>query len=178
NHAFTALVEIKIGDEAWAPAAGVDVTFALMGAGSACASQLNPVTTDTNGEARYSITSDTAGVSTVNASACVSHCGENLAVATDGTSDNSGPATKTWWDARISIGPDGTNPVGTNHEFTALVEIKVGDEAWAPAAGVDVTFALMGAGSACPSQLNPVTTDTNGEARYRNQRNGHLHHLL
>jgi hypothetical protein len=62
-------------------------------------------------------------------------------VATDGAAGSfNAPAVKTWWDARISIGPDGVNPVGEPHEFTALVEIKIGDANWTPAAGVLVTF--------------------------------------
>ena len=68
--------------------------------------------------------------------------------------------------ARISIGPDGINPVGTNHEFIALVEMSLNNGPWVPAVGVNVTFDLSGVGSACPGQSNPVTTDAEGKARF------------
>ena len=46
---------------------------------------------------------------------------------TNGTGGNSGPATKTWVNAKISITPDATNQVGQPHTFTVTLMKDTGD---------------------------------------------------
>lgn len=65
---------------------------------------------------------------------------------THGPGGNTG-ADKTYVDARISVGPDGLNPVDDEHTVMGLVETKAGNGAWTPApAGTPITFQKTGAG--------------------------------
>src|SRR5207249_4238880 len=61
---------------------------------------------------------------------------------TDGTDSNSGPATKTWVNARILIAPNATNEVGQPHTFTVTLQKDTGTGVFVAAAGehVDVTL--------------------------------------
>ncbi len=45
---------------------------------------------------------------------------------TDGVAPNSGDAVKTYVDANIQITPNGVNPVGATHTFTAHVNVNTG----------------------------------------------------
>jgi hypothetical protein len=172
THELTAKVEIKIGSDPWGPAPSDGTTlvrFAVAGAGGPVGGQVNPVATDASGEAKYTITSAAAGVSTVSASTTVYLWDGSISVSTDGQGENSGPAMATWWDARISIGPDGAKLVGGTHELTAKVEIKIGNDPWGPAPSDGTTlvrFAVAGAGGPAAGQGNPVATDASGEAKY------------
>jgi hypothetical protein len=65
---------------------------------------------------------------------------------------------------KIRIGDDGINEVGDEHEFTALVEVGLGDS-WEPAPeGTEVLFEIVSG----PGELDPedgiALTDENGEA--------------
>jgi hypothetical protein len=63
--------------------------------------------------------------------------GASLFRQTDGSGSNSGPAVKRFVGARIEVNPlEDTNPVGTDHVLTVLVEIGDGfaDNASEPAA--------------------------------------------
>ena len=61
---------------------------------------------------------------------------------TDGAGANSGPATKTWVDAKISIAPNATNEVGQPHTFTVTLQKDTGTGSFVPAAGEHVDFTL------------------------------------
>ena len=85
----------------------------------------------------------------------------------------SGPATKQWVDARISIAPDKTNEVGQPHTFTATVQQDDGLTAaqggdgvtgFAPVTGAPVTISLTASNGAAPSPAGPFsgTTDAAG----------------
>ncbi|MEW5990765.1 MAG: hypothetical protein AB1736_05380, partial [Chloroflexota bacterium] len=85
------------------------------------------------------------GVFTVNATATFNYDGgftlvrdTDPATVTIGAGPGgSGPATKTYVDARISIQTDGTNQVGDEHTFTVTVEKDLGDGGgWVAASGV------------------------------------------
>src|SRR3989441_471855 len=67
------------------------------------------------------ITNNSAGSFTANASAQVTMGGVTVTRATDGTHGSSGPAVKKFVDANISIAPNGVNEVGTAHTFTITV---------------------------------------------------------
>jgi uncharacterized repeat protein (TIGR01451 family) len=65
-------------------------------------------------------------------------------------------------DARISIAPNATNPVGMAHDFTVTVEIDDGD-GWDPVVGVNVTPSLAGGSVGSIISSPPYTTDGSGE---------------
>src|SRR5262249_43443765 len=75
----------------------------------------------TAGTCTLIVNSSSAGTGTYKASATVTVLGVDIPVTTDGTGDNSGPATKTWVDAQIAIGQTATNEVGQPHTFTMTV---------------------------------------------------------
>src|SRR5262249_47883115 len=88
---------------------------------------------------------------------------------TNGASGNSGPASKIWLNARISIAPSATNEIGVAHTFTVTLQ-KDSGSGFGPAAGehVDVTLTPSN-GATLP---NPTTargtnasenTDANGQ---------------
>ena len=52
--------------------------------------------------------------------------GVSLTRHTNGTGANSGPAVKTWVNARISIAPNATNEVGQPHTFTVTLQKDTG----------------------------------------------------
>ena len=81
-------------------------------------------------------------MTTVSAQTTVSVGGVSLTRATTGNAGNSGPAVKTWVNARISIAPNATNAVGEPHTFTVTLEVDPGTGTFGPAAGehVDVTL--------------------------------------
>jgi hypothetical protein len=121
---------------------------------------------------KLTINSDTAGVFTANATATVTIGGVVFNLATNGQG-GSGPAVKTYVDARISVGPDGVNAVGDPHPVNAHVEVNDGT-GWANApAGVTVTLAILsgpgsltapscvtGAGGTCGVTLNSNSAGT------------------
>ena len=61
------------------------------------------------------------------ASASLTVAGAQLTRSTDGTANNSGPATKVFQDITIKITPDAHNWVNQNHTFTAAVYKNAGD---------------------------------------------------
>ena len=64
-------------------------------------------------------------------------------VSTDGVAPNSGPAVKTFVDAKIAITPDATNRIGAPHTFTVTLSKDLGDGAGFVAfAGAHVDFTL------------------------------------
>lgn len=146
-HTFTVRTffdaDINVNPPSFAPAdsAAVTVTFTgdvddkvdtcANGTGDAGDSEAVGVCTVT-------FTSDTPGTVTAHAAATVN----GIAVETDGAAPNSGDATKLFVDARISISPDGNNPIGAPHTFDVLVEANTGS-GWnaIDVSGVTVTLA-------------------------------------
>jgi len=156
-HELTATVETSTDGIAWDPYQGANITFEVTGGPGT----LDPESalTDSNGEAKTTLSSNSTGTTTVNASTKV----YDWALSTDGIGENSDPAEKDWVYARIRITPqDDTNVVGDSHEFTATVETSTDGTDWDPYQGADITFKLTSG----PGDLDPVTdvTDVNGEA--------------
>jgi hypothetical protein len=154
NHTFTITVE-KIDPStgfAFGPASGVAVTTSKSDSNGASSSYVpagaNTCTTGAQGTCTVTITSPTAGQTTVSASATVPFSGGGSAnVATDGTGGSSGPAVKTFVDANIAIAPNDTNGIGENHTFTVTVKKNAGDGAGfvtATSGHVDVTLTPSG----------------------------------
>ncbi|MBC7220523.1 lamin tail domain-containing protein [Candidatus Bipolaricaulota bacterium] len=162
NHAFTATVEVYVVGTGWVAAPdGTPVT---------CSFVTNPIgatfvgpssTTTSGGQAQGTITATQPGTVTVKAQATVG----SLTVETNGSGENSAPATKSYVDARISVTPlESVNPVGTNHTVTALVEINSG-AGWVPVPnGTPVVFTLLNNTAGATFVPASTTSTTGGQA--------------
>ena len=136
DHTFTTIVWVDDGTgsdvdgemgtfDRWE---GADVTVSLANFHGAVANPAGPFmgATDVNGEYDVTFTSQTAGQVVGTATAEIMIGGAVLIVSTDGLGDNSGPATKTFVDAKITITPDDTNEVGDDHTFTTVFWVDDG----------------------------------------------------
>jgi len=152
-HTFTVTVKADEG-EGFEPVEGVTVTPSISNVNGATAEITGGTcesgTTDASGQCTIVISSPTSGQTVANASATLTVDGVEVTVDTDPASDapagpgGSGPATKTWVDANITIGPDGRNPVNAPHTFTVTVKEDRGDgSGLVPAEGAAVTFSLV-----------------------------------
>lgn len=106
------------------------------------------------------ISSDDADVFTANASVQVTMDGLEAPIdlTTNATNGSSGPAVKTYVDARLTITPDGVNEVGQSHPVTALVEVNDGTNGWQPLSGATVQLTEDGPGS-IPATCGPTGSD-------------------
>ena len=115
------------------------------------------------------INSSVPGVFTIKAAAEVKIKGVTLVLA---TGDHGGfpNATKTYVDARISVAPDGVNPVGAEHTFTILVQQHDGIS-WGPATAVFPTYSLDNSPGATvmDNETCSAGTCTTGECTVRVQ---------
>src|SRR5439155_1662952 len=90
-------------------------------------------TTDANGKCDIVFTSATGGKVVGNAAVTLTLAGvtitrdTNPATSTIPGPGGSGPATKTFVDANITIAPDATNEVGRPHTFTVTVKRNTGN---------------------------------------------------
>src|SRR6185503_5983650 len=114
-HTFTVTLEKDTGS-GFGPAAGEHVTVTLTDGNGA--THTAPTGTCTNagantnaaGQCTITFTSPTAGTVTGHAAATIDFGGgTTVHVETDGVAPNSGNAVKTFVDANIQIGPNGTN---------------------------------------------------------------------
>jgi hypothetical protein len=137
-HTFTVTVTRNDGT-GFVPAAGVPVTYTLTDSnGAAHLTAPNPPTTcdgatDGNGQCAIQFTSPTGGKVVGNASVTLTLAGVTFTRDTDPATTNipagpggSGPATKTFVDANITIAPNATNEVGQPHTFTVTVKRNTG----------------------------------------------------
>ena len=183
DHTFTTIVWVDDGTgsdvdgemgtfDRWE---GADVTVSLANFHGAVANPAGPFmgATDVNGEYDVTFTSQTAGQVVGTATAEIMIGGAVLIVSTDGLGDNSGPATKTFVDAKIAITPDDTNEVGDDHTFTTVFWVDDGTgtdldgemgtfDRWEAA---DVTVSLANSHGAVANPAGPFmgATDVNGE---------------
>jgi hypothetical protein len=194
-HTFTALVETNDGipaslggdgsDDFVRAPAGTAVTIDLAGLNgavpdinlAAAPAAANPSsasgTTDANGEFKVTFTSATAGKVIGNASTTVTIGDQTISRDTDPTTattpagpGGSGPATKYFVDARVTIAPAAdVNPVGDNHTVTALVELNDGTgTGFRPFEGANVVVSLSGQNGAAPVASTSLsgTSDATG----------------
>jgi uncharacterized repeat protein (TIGR01451 family) len=185
-HTITATVN-QVIDGATSPAAnGTVVVFSLANSNGATASFVADGV-DSNGDgnsgndavvsdglAPVQIISSAAGTVTVNATTTFLVGGVSLTRDTDpatGTVSGpggSGPATKVFVDARISIAPSATNEVGQTHTFIVTVEENAGTGAgFVAAAGESVTVALTAQNGAVLSNVSPQTGTTDGSGQFQ-----------
>jgi hypothetical protein len=159
-HNFTVTVEKDEGS-GWVPADGVSVNASLTGVGSIISS--GPYTTDGSGQVIVTVNSSVPGIANLHASATVNVTGVDIDVDTDGYGAFVVDNEKTWVDARISIAPNATNPVGMAHNFTVTVEMTDDGTTWNPVAGVNVTATLAGGSVGSIISSPPYTTDGSGQ---------------
>ena len=143
THTFTAHVNVNDGSGPVNAPDGTQISFTI-DSGPGSFTSANPCTTSLGtGSCTINLTSAVTGVTVVSAHTTIAVAGVTLIRNTDGTGANSGPATKRFVNARISITPSATNRVGAPHTFTVTLEKDTGDGAgFQPAAGehVDVTL--------------------------------------
>jgi len=177
---FTVTVRKDLGDgNGLVAASGVTVTPAIaniLGAnatitGGTCTTTV----TDASGQCTFTVSSPVTGRTVGNASATIVVDGVSIDRDTDpdtatpqgSCSPNCGPATKTWVDANISIGPDGVNQVGDAHTFTVTVNQDAGDgNGMQPVSGASV-FTLLDIGGSSASVTGGTcgsgTTNASGQ---------------
>ena len=190
-HTFTVTVQQDSGS-GFVPAAGANVTVVLAGANGAVPdisgpSDLRPAvlstisgTTNGSGQFQVTFTSATAGQVVANATASLVVNGQPLTRDTDPATTTipagpggSGPATKTFVDARIVLSPPtATNLVNDPHTIVAqvwqddgLTAAQGGDgvTGFAPAPnGTLVTFALTNSGGATATFVGSNTATLSG----------------
>jgi uncharacterized repeat protein (TIGR01451 family) len=160
SHNLTACVYVDTGSGYGLYTEPITINFTkTAGVGSLNATSV-PTST---GCAQVTLATTEPGNSTVTAQAAFSVDGTAFDISTDDSGDNSGPAGKTWVDARISIEESGTNPVNTAHNFTVTVEMNDGD-GWDPVVGINVTPWLDGSSTAgAIISAPPYTTDGLGQ---------------
>jgi adhesin/invasin len=156
-HTFTAHVNVNSGGGFTNAPAGTVVSFSATGPGSLGASSCTTV--GTSGECSVTLTSATAGMTTLQASTTVSVGGLSLTRTTgDAHNGDSANAVKTWVDANIQISPlTATNEVGTPHTFTAHVNVNDGTGLANAPDGTTITFTKVnGPGSLSPASCTTV----------------------
>src|SRR5262249_34351155 len=159
---FTATVLEDIGDGKGfvVPVSNQAVTVTLTNTNGAVASPAGPFTGTTNSSGQFQVTftSATAGQVIGNTTTTFTVRVVTLTRATgDSQSGDSGPATKTFIDARISLTPSSTNQVGQPHTFTLTVLQDDGLPICAPNEDPSTDI--------CAPSLHdalPILTNTNG----------------
>ena len=118
----------------------------------------------TGGTCSVTVNSGTPGGFTITATANMEIMGQPIQLSTDGAGGNSGPATKTFVDARISVEPDGVNPINAPHTFTITVEQHDGSD-WGPVVGATPIYSLdnVGANGAMTSENCSDGTNASGQ---------------
>ncbi len=125
-HTLTVHVNVNTGTGGYVSAP--DGTLVNLSIDSGPGSLTSPTCTTSGGTGSCTDTLNSAvtGTTVVSASTDVSVGGVSLHRTTNGSAGNSGPATKHWVSAKISITPDGTNEINHKHIFTAHVDVDNG----------------------------------------------------
>ena len=163
THTFTGHVNVNTGNGSFANAPdGTQISFTI-DSGPGAFTSANPCTTaGGTGSCTITLVSAVTGVTTVSAHTTVSVGGVSLTRNTNGAGANSGAATKTWVNARISITPNATNEVGAPHTFTVTLEKDPGTGVFVAAAGEHVDVTLTDSNGA--AHTAPTGTCTNAGA--------------
>jgi uncharacterized repeat protein (TIGR01451 family) len=143
THTFTAHVNVNDGTGFTNAPDGTTINFTVAGPGTFSAAPAQCVTSGGTGSCTIGLTANVTGVSVVTASTSVLVGGVSVTRSTNGVGANSGPATKRWVDAKISIAASATNEVGDPHTFTVTLQKDIGDgNGFGAAAGEHVNFTL------------------------------------
>jgi hypothetical protein len=160
-HMFTAHVNVNPGTGFVNAPNGTTINVTVNGSPAG-----NCQTTGGTGSCSISLTSAVTGVWTVRASTSVVVGGLTLDRSTDGVAPNSGPAMKTWVNAKIAIAPDATNRIGQTHTFTVTLSKDTGTGSFVAAGGETVTVTLTNSNGAVASPAGPFTGTTNASGQF------------
>jgi len=164
THTFTGHVNVNDGTGSANAPDGTLISFSIdSGPGSFVGGVNTCTTSGGTGSCTVQITSAVTGVTTVSAHTTLAVDTVSLTRNTDGTGGNSGPATKTWVNAKISIAPTATNEVGHSHMFTVTVMKDTGTGTFVAAAGEPVTVTCTASNGAAASGPFTGTTDGSGQ---------------
>src|SRR6185503_19337436 len=141
SHTFTGHVNVNGGSGFANAPDGTSIDF-LIDAGPGTLSAPSCTTAGGTGSCTVSLTSLVPGVTTVTAVTTVTVGGVPLLRMTDSSDSNSGPATKTWVDANVSIAADGTNEINASHTFTGHVNVNPGTGYANAPDGTTINFAI------------------------------------
>ena len=164
-HEFIITVMEDAGDGAgFVAAAGETVNVTFLESNGAQAQPADACVTDGSGQCSVMVNSLTAGQIVATATSDVSVGGLTLTRTTDGSGNNSGPATKTYVDAKIAIAPNATNEVGDPHEFIITVMEDAGDgSGFVAAAGETVNVTFVESNGAVAQPADACVTDGSGQ---------------
>jgi hypothetical protein len=109
----------------------------------------------------FTINSSSAGAFTAGASATVTDANNKSANVSTGTTGQGDGAVKTYVDAKISVGQDGTNGIGEAHTVTGHVDVNPGT-GWSFAPSGTVINFTIGSGPGALSAASCTTTDATG----------------
>jgi hypothetical protein len=176
---FTVTVLLNKGDgNGFVAAPGISVLASKSDSNGASSSFTTPTTcettgpastpdTDANGQCTVSITSSSAGQTTVNATFTTTINGASITRTTgDNKSGDSSSALKTWVDGRITITPPTPNDaVGDTETFTVTVLLNYGDgNGFVAAPNIPVLASKTDSNGASSSFATPTTCETTGPA--------------
>ena len=172
-HQLTATVATSPDGSTWTPVTGAPVTFgfAIGKQGSAKYYDSDGVShaadtsscvngtgtrspsgaTNSSGTCNAYINDNTAELVQMNASSTFGQTGVigTFTRSTNNTAPNSGPASKQYIDARISLSPaTASNLIGNQHTLTAEVDTTTNGSAWTPLSGAVVNLSFTTQGSA------------------------------
>ena len=146
---FTVTVLADNGTEL-APTNGTLVTIAAPGGVSI--TDNNCATPGTlGGTCTFTATSNSPGIYTITATTVVEVSEQIISVSTQGTAS--------FVDARITVTPDGANPIGEPYRFTVLVQQNIGS-GWDPVPGVVYPTYTLHNGGGASGALTNATSDT------------------
>ena len=160
-HVFTVTLERTTDGETWTGVSGASIDIELSGVGEVTENTCDSTAAD--GTCTVTITSATAGESTLTAS--------YLAVEGDTSSTFSASATKQWLDFRIAVSPDGqVNPVRTGdgetgsvlHTFTVTIEQTADGQTWTGVEGAHPSIELSGVGEIVSNDCEDIGTGADG----------------
>lgn len=135
GHTFTVLLQKTSDGSNWSGVAGATLGISLSGPGSITANSCASPGTASNGECTVTVTSDTPGDTSIQAS--------YNAVEGNTSATFTQSAVKHWVDFRVTVAPDDVNLVGEPHTFTVTVERDSGS-GFEPLAGASVSLAWSG----------------------------------
>jgi hypothetical protein len=175
-HTFTVTVDQNDGlGGGFVPASGASVIVTLTPSNGAAVSPFDSVplvlngTTNASGQFQVTFTSLTAGLVTGNATATLTVSGVPLTRATgDSHTGDSGPATKRFVDAFVTIAPNATNGITDPHTFIVTLMQNDGlGGGFVAASGASVTVSLTNSGGAVAIPESPLSGTTDGSGQFQ-----------
>jgi uncharacterized repeat protein (TIGR01451 family) len=155
-HTFTVVVEKTSDGVTWTPVVGAVPNVLVSAPASITVSTCADPGTNAAGACTATVTSPSTATVTFSAS--------YLGVIDQGQATFGDEGTKTWIDYRLTVNPPtAQNLTGTNHTFTVLVEVDLGDgSGFRPLPGATPAVVVSGVGSQV-SESCSAGTDADGE---------------